>query len=120
MDLLLKIGFIKKEKGKYIQSSPFLSTGPEVKSFAVLNFHKEMAKLAIDAMDRFPKNERNNTACTIQVSDEGFNKIKSKMNDFRKEVLSLAEADKNINSQRVYHTNFQFFPVSVKPSRKEN
>jgi len=120
IDLLRKMGFIRKVKGRYVQDAPFKTTGPEVSSLAVYNFHKDMAHIAADAIEKFPKHERNNTACTVQVSEEGFNKIKDKIANFRKEILSEAEADKNTNGQRVYQMNFQLFPMSVKPPKRDN
>jgi uncharacterized protein (TIGR02147 family) len=117
IELLLKLGLIKKKGKRYIQRSPFISTGPEVNSLAVANFHKKMGELAIESLDRIPKNERNITASTIYISQKTFDTIRNKIEDFRKEILELA--DSNIDDERVYQLNFQIFPVSKLPKGKE-
>ena len=115
--LLLKLGLIKKKGKRYIQSSPFISTGPEVNSLAVVNFHRKMGELAIESLDRIPKNERNITSSTIYISQKVFDTIRNKIEDFRKEILELANL--NIDDERVYQLNFQIFPVSKMPKGKE-
>ena len=117
LGLLLKLGLIKKKGKRYIQNSPFISTGPEVNSLAVVNFHRKMGELAIESLDRIPKNERNITASTVYISQKAFDTIRNKIEDFRKEILELV--DSNTEDERVYQLNFQIFPVSKMPKGKE-
>jgi uncharacterized protein (TIGR02147 family) len=115
IQLLLKLGFIKKQGKRYVQSAPLIATGPEVNSLAVLNFHRNMGNLAMEALDRIPKKERNITSSTLHVTKTEFEVICKKIEDFRKELLVLADSCKQ--GERVYQINFQAFPVSKK---KEN
>ena len=117
IDILLKLGFIKKRGKRYIQSSPFITTGPEVNSLAVVNFHRIMGKLAVEALDRIPKQQRNITASTIYITQSTFDTIRKKIEAFRKELLTLADSDQK--AERVYQLNFQLFPVSKMPKNKE-
>jgi uncharacterized protein (TIGR02147 family) len=108
--LLEKLGMIERRGKQYVQTSPLLSTGPEVNSLAVTNFHRNMGRLAIEALDRIPREERNISSSTIFITQRTFETIRQKIEDFRKELLGLADAAQQ--GERVFQLNFQLFPVS--------
>lgn len=110
--LLLKLGLIKKKGNGFVRGSALVTTGPEVSSVAVSNFHRTMAQLGSAAVDTVPKDERDITACTVNISAKGFEGIKEAIAECRKKVLSIAEDD--MPAYRVYHINFHMFPVSTK------
>jgi uncharacterized protein (TIGR02147 family) len=110
VELLENLGLIKKKGKKYIQTDPLVSTGPEVNSLAVVNFHKKTCQLAEESFDRHSLKERTITSCTVNISQENFNDLKGEIADLRKKILSLA---KNSSSDtRVYQVNLQLFPLS--------
>lgn len=116
VELLLKLGLIG-EKGKtYVRKSALISTGPQVLSLAVSNFHRIMAQHAADAIDIIPKEERDMTACTVNISQKGFEHIKEALAECRRKVMAIAEAD--TPTERVYQVNFHLFPLSVKNKKK--
>ncbi|MBL8028263.1 MAG: TIGR02147 family protein [Fibrobacteres bacterium] len=117
ISLLLKIGLLKKAGTKFVQSSPVVSTGPEVVSMGVLNFHRMMAHRAAEALDTFPRHQRNITSCTVGISQEGYDKIVKKLSDCRKEIMKIAEADPK--TDRVCQINFQLFPLNKIKAAKE-
>jgi uncharacterized protein (TIGR02147 family) len=108
--LLLKLGLIRKKGNCFVHSAAMISTGPEVASLAVANFHKTMAERAAEAMNIVRKEERDMTACTVYISKKGFEDIKNAVADCRKKVLAIAEVDEPVD--QVYQVNFQVFPVS--------
>jgi uncharacterized protein (TIGR02147 family) len=110
VELLFKLKLIKKNGNIFVRSTPLLSTGPEVSSFAVANFHRTMARLGAASIDSVQKDERDITACTINISLKGYEKIKETIAECRSKILSLAEDD--IPADRVYQMNFHMFPVS--------
>lgn len=112
IELLLKLGFIKKENGGYVQSSTFIGTQPEINSLAVVNFHRKMGELALLALDRIPKEERNISSSTIFISGKTFDIIRNKIVDFKKDIMELVNS--NSEEEKVYHLNVQIFPVSKK------
>jgi uncharacterized protein (TIGR02147 family) len=116
IDLLLNLGLIEKRGERYVQRSPLISTGPEVNSIAVVNFHKAMGQLAIEALDRIPKKDRNVTSSTFCMTDEVFETVKKKIDDFRRELLALETP--NTAGSRVYQLNLQLFPVSKNNSSR--
>jgi uncharacterized protein (TIGR02147 family) len=112
VELLLKLKLIKKNGNVFIRSTPLLSTGPEVSSFAIANFHRTMAHLGAASIDSVGKDERDITACTINISPKGYEKIKETIAECRSKILCVAEDD--VPADRVYQINFHMFPVSSK------
>jgi uncharacterized protein (TIGR02147 family) len=114
--LLAKLGLIARGRDRrWTQTHPVVSTGDEVASLNIINYHKQVSRLAEGAHDRGPKEERDITALTLGVGEEDFLRIKARIQAFRKEIMDLA-----LGSQapdRVYQLNFQLFPVgkAVKP-----
>ncbi len=112
IDLLCKLGMIKKTGSRYVQTAHLIATDPEVNSLAVVNFHRAMGNLAVESLERIPKAERNITAATIYVAADAFDEVRKKIDDFRQELLALADSVKR--GDRVYQLNLQLFPLSKK------
>jgi uncharacterized protein (TIGR02147 family) len=108
--LLLELGFIQKHENKYIQTDATLSTGDEVQSIALQNFHKENLRLAAEAIDRVPRELRDISSVTVGTNHKGFEEIKKEIQFFRKRILDILITHQPID--RVYQFNFQLFPVS--------
>lgn len=87
-----------------------LTTGHKFSSFGVVQFHKKMLSLAAEALDRFPSEEREVSSVTVGFSEETFLRIKKMIEDFRSQLMTLAEAD--ADKDRIYQINFQMFPLS--------
>jgi uncharacterized protein (TIGR02147 family) len=111
VELLLNMGFIRKNKeGFYEQTDQFISTGYDAKSVAITNFLVSTIDLAKGAIDRFPRDQRSISALTFSISADGYKAIDERLKTFRREILEIARADKN--RDRIYHVNFQIFPMS--------
>ena len=98
------------EEGKWRQCNPIISTGPEVSSIIVTNFHKEMLKLATESIERHPSEERDITALTIGINKTSMPEIKKRIAALRKELLELACSEEE--SDQVIQINFQAFPLA--------
>jgi uncharacterized protein (TIGR02147 family) len=111
VELLLNMGFIRKnKKGFYEQTDQFISTGYDARSLAITNFLVSTIDLARGAIDRFPRDQRSMSALTFSISADGYAAIDERLKTFRREILEIARADKN--RDRIYHVNFQIFPMS--------
>lgn len=111
LKLLSELELIRKgEDGRWEQSDKVVSTGPEVVSLVVANYHKEMLKLASESIERYPADERDITALTLSAKRETMIEIKARIAAFRKELLELACEDED--SDQVYQINFQAFPLT--------
>jgi len=117
VELLLDLGMIKEKGGRYVESTPIISTGPEVSSLAIANFHRTMGHLAIESLDSFPKEKRNITACMVGLSKNSFEKVKEEIAACRSRILNIAEAEQDPTC--VYDINWQFFPVTTEEKAEE-
>jgi uncharacterized protein (TIGR02147 family) len=110
-ELLLELGLIRINKdGLWEQSDKVVSTGPEVKSIVIPNFHREMIRLAGEALDRHPSDKRDVSALTLSVKKEELAEIKERIAAFRKDLLELASGSED--SDMVIQINIQAFPLT--------
>ena len=113
LKLLLALGLIRKTKdGLWEQSDPALSTGPEVESIAIANYHREMLTLAADSLERYTSKERDITALTLRVNHRSMDEIKKRTARFRRELLELALEEED--ADQVIQINLQAFPLTEK------
>jgi len=96
--------------GRWVQSEANLTTGPEVRSLVVANYHREMIRLGGEAIERHPSAERDISALTLGIDPQRMPELKQKIAAFRRELLELAARDEN--PQQVVQINFQLFPLS--------
>ena len=111
VELLERLGFVEPNAiGGYKAREATLKKDPSFPSVVMANFLKANMELAIDALDRYSKDERDVSALTISLSDEAFQKVKEEIRALRKRILALTEVD--VAPSKVYQCNFQFFPMS--------
>jgi uncharacterized protein (TIGR02147 family) len=111
VELLLKCGLIEKRDGKYVQSSPVITTvQSDVSPLAITKFHREMCKRALEVLDSSDRENRNITGSTLHISRKTFKMIQEEITQCRMRILEMAQAD--IDADKVYHINFHMFPVS--------
>jgi uncharacterized protein (TIGR02147 family) len=111
IELLEKMGFIKRsERGHYQQTEEFITTGYEARAVAITNFLVSTIDLARQSIDRYPRDQRSISTLTFSCSADGYRQIDERLTTFRREILEIVRADKN--RDRIYHVNFQVFPMS--------
>ncbi|MFC1585829.1 TIGR02147 family protein [Fibrobacterota bacterium] len=116
--LLTELGYIEKNRdGTWIMKIANITTGPQIRSVAVSNYHREMLSLASQAIERFPASERNITSQTLSLSEESVKIVVDKIKELRKELFVLAEEDKQ--KGRVMQVNFQVFPLSADHEKED-
>lgn len=120
VELLERLGFIERDHtGYYRITSQAITTGENVKRFALQHYYMDTMRLAGEAMDKLPREKRNITGVTLGISQETYDVIVEKIQNFRRELAELADAD--MQADRVVQVNFQVFPVSDPDSeRTEN
>jgi uncharacterized protein (TIGR02147 family) len=117
IELLGTLGLIEKsEDGSYRAASTFIHTNPDVQSLLIPKFHQAMAKLAGEAITRFPVDERHFSGSTVSLSERTYKEIVEVIRAARKEVLRKVAEDPA--PDRVYHLNMQLFPLTSGQSRK--
>jgi uncharacterized protein (TIGR02147 family) len=111
LNLLLELGLlVQNEKGEIAQCEPLVSTGAEALSAHITTFHRTMLKQASRALEELDSSERDISALTLSVSQEGMAHLKEKVQRFRRELLEFSALESDPN--QVVQINFQVFPLS--------
>jgi uncharacterized protein (TIGR02147 family) len=111
IDMLERTGLIgKNERGGYTPAEPSMTTGETWRGMAIHGFQRTAARMAVDAIDRFPKQERDFSTLTVCLSHEKMAAIREIIRKARDEILAIEENEKA--PERVYQINFQVFPLS--------
>jgi uncharacterized protein (TIGR02147 family) len=111
VDILLSLGFIKKDSNGFFK--PVTKTITKDTAFRSVhwgNFVTSMMKLAIESVDRHDADLRDISAVTINLSQENFQFAKAHIEELRRRLLALAEQDSSENT--VFQCNIQLFPLS--------
>jgi len=117
LNTLLELGLLKSdEAGRIAQSEPLISTGAEARAVHVANYHRAMMQRAAEAIDLVPPADRDISSVTMLVSAGGLQRMKKRIQRFRRELMELALAEKE--AKQVIQFNFQLFPLSVDPDKK--
>jgi uncharacterized protein (TIGR02147 family) len=116
LTLLLKLGLLERDAaGKLRQTSAIVSTGAEVRGVHIVRYHTEMIARAAQSLDRVPAAERDISALTLTVSERGLARLKQRIQEMRRELLSMAESE--AERTRVVQLNVQLFPLSRSTER---
>jgi uncharacterized protein (TIGR02147 family) len=111
VQLLLRLGLLKKAGSKYIQTDTHITTGDEVRSTAVARFHLQNLQLAAEAIDRCDPDSRDISCSVAGLSPTGISKVKSEIQQFRQRLIGIINSDKT-PARVVYHINFQMYQTS--------
>ncbi len=119
IELLEKLGFIEKtgekegrkaSRPKWRQSSALISTGAEVQSVAIFNYHKNLLDLSKSILDRVPSSRRDISTMTLGVKKGRLQEIKKRVQEFRREILKMVSED--TEPEEVVQLNIQLLPVT--------
>lgn len=113
VQFLLEHDFLRKTEGdKLEQISPVISTGDEISSLFVRDYHAENLKITADLVHDILPEEREVSSLTFSVSSATYEKMKEEIQQFRKRIIELAQGDSS--PDRVYQASFQLLPRSGK------
>ena len=108
VNYLLKNGFLMiDESGNLLRTDPVISSGDEVYSTILRNYHKQTLSQSIEALNTIEQENRDISSLTMSVSRKTYNLIKKEIQDFRKHLLQIAKEDNNLNL--VCIAGFQLF-----------
>ena len=114
LELLEKLGFIEKTKtGRYRQASSLISTGAEVSSLVIFNYHKLLLSLCQEVMEAAAPARRDVSTMTLGIAKGRISQLKKKIQEFRQEVLKLVGDDNE--PDEVVQLNIQLFPLTKDP-----
>lgn len=113
LELLTKLGLLKKVEGKLMPSDRNITTGPTLQPLVVANFQREMMKRASDSIEKTNAEYRDISTLTVALSQEKFLQIQKKINKFRQDLHACIATCEDPDS--VYQINFQIFNLSEVP-----
>lgn len=100
----------RDDAGNWRKQDAVVTTGPEVRSLCVTNFHREMIPLGSQAIERFAPEERDVSALTLTISRDRLPALKKRLIAFRQELLELARVEEH--PDQVVQVNIQAFPLA--------
>ena len=111
--VLERLRLIERDaQGALQQTQAAVSTGGQVRSLAVRNFHRAMLELATRALDRVPREERNVTGLTVPLSPATYAEICHRVGLFRREIIDIVERDRAPGPKTIHQIQFILFPVT--------
>jgi uncharacterized protein (TIGR02147 family) len=109
-ELLGKSGMIKKTPGGYALVDKNLTTDDEVNPLLIKNYHYEMIRMAIQAMDKIPGSQRDISSASFSIKKEDFDRLKKHIQLMRKELFQFQA--KEGEGDLVIQVNLQLFPLT--------
>jgi uncharacterized protein (TIGR02147 family) len=109
--LLLRLGLIRKTGKRYELTDAVVTSGDEVRSVAVTEFHLQNLDIAKKAVTGCPSAERDVSCVAAALSPQGFAAVKEEVRRFREKLVAIVEKD--ANQDRVFHVNVQLYPTSA-------
>jgi uncharacterized protein (TIGR02147 family) len=113
VSILQSIGLIKKDNmGYFHPCDSIIKKDPSIKTDLWTIYMKSKIALGLDAIDRYPKGERDFSEVYMSLSEKGFEEACQEIEKLRKKLLIISDRDKNRN--RVFQCAIQLFPLSRK------
>ncbi|MBF0432602.1 MAG: TIGR02147 family protein [Fibrobacteria bacterium] len=111
-------GFISKKPGSgYEVKDPSLTTGEIWHDESIRSYQIAMSEMGTRAVNHFPQQERDISTLSLCLSPQAYKNIRQLLKRTRQEILALEEADNN--QDRVFHVNFQLFPLSQESKKRK-
>jgi uncharacterized protein (TIGR02147 family) len=113
VDTLLQLGLLgRDETGRLRQTTTSVSTGSDrVRSLHLKNYHKQMLEHAASSLDRLPAPQRDIAAVTLRMGADGLERLKARLQAFRRELMDLADAE--ADATQVVHIGMQMMPLTL-------
>lgn len=102
----------KNEKNLWQALEGNISSGDRVASSVLVTYHLQMIDLAKQSLDYFSSEKRDISNVSVPLSKGSFEKVRSMIQNLRKEILHLSAEDQN--SEMIAQLNFQLFPLAYK------
>lgn len=120
IDILKNLDLIQSKDGYFFSTQKNLKTGDQFTSVAVYQFHRQMIQNANEALNNFPREQRNISSVSIAIDSAKYEKIVQKINELREEIMILSSEETNTQlNTKIYQFNFQLFPLTQEIN-KEN
>ena len=114
LELLLKLGLIEIQEGRYVQADPLISTGDDSQNQQLVklihNIHLQMSEFGMQTMTQESSEWRDISGLSIAVPMSKVPEIRTAIRRFRLELNQcFSSSQKN---EAVYYFAVQFFPLT--------
>lgn len=112
--LLEQTGLARRDdSGRLVQAERTISTGPQVRSLAIRNYHRQMLALAQDKLDTVALDRRDYSSLTLSMTGEQLAEVKRRVERFRAELIELIDGAGPVPADAdVFQVGFQVFPLT--------
>lgn len=112
LKVLVGLGMLAPDEAGVLRPvDALVTTGFAPLGHHIASYHRAMLARASEAIDLFPREERELGALTLCVDDALLPEIKARLQTFRHELMRFAES--RGERTRLLQVNFQMFPLSV-------
>ena len=110
LEVPLRLGYIVEEEDGVRRGDALLTTGHEVNSLAIVNYHHQMIERGAESIERIPREYRDISALTMCVRPEQVPELKRRVHAFRETLMALTDPIEEPTT--VYQLNIQLFPLN--------
>lgn len=108
--VLCELGLLVRARdGRLRQAEPLVETPDGPLGHQVVAFHREMMRLASEALERVPRDDREVSSVTLCIDAARMRALKSDLERFERDLLERYGSG---DAGRVVQVNFQMFPLS--------
>ena len=112
LDTLLELGMLARDPdGRLRPVDTVLASGEEVGALSIANFLRAMLVRASGALDVVPLADRQFTALTFGIDEEGVEEVRRRIEVFRRDLIGYITG-REAPTQRVVNFSMQLFPVT--------
>jgi uncharacterized protein (TIGR02147 family) len=111
LSVLCELGLlVRDEAGKLRQAELLVETPTGPLGHHVVRYHREMMRLAAEAIDHVPREQREIASLTLCISEQRMRELKAELERIEDQLLQRYTSDDD--SARVVQVNIQMFPLS--------
>ena len=110
VELLERLGFLRREGDRWVQSDPVITTGGDVDSLAVRAGNREYARLGMESIEDLAPSRRDVSTMIVGIPPSALVKIRQEIREFKQRVARIAR--ESSEGGGVFALNVQFFPLS--------
>lgn len=111
LDLLFEMGLlVRDDDGAITRGEPTWTTGHEVRSLAIGNYHRQMLERAAESVEEVPREMRDLSQLTVVIEATTVHDLKERIHAFRESLIERCERDGG--REVVYQIGIQLFPLS--------
>ncbi len=114
LEVLERLGLlVRDDTGRLQPAEKNLSSGPEVRTLAVRNFHRQMLERATQSLDLVPMTQRNITGVTVSLNRRQYARVVELIQALRQEILAVAdETTADDEPPQIHQLTFALVPLT--------